>query len=217
MLWRVPVFAFLSGLLSKGELNAARSLRLGRYVLAPLLLLSSAFWCNPVDSDNNWGLWFLAALFLWRLFIQPLRCLPPWMILATGVLISSCCIYAFDRSPNLYIGASWDTWEDPLSIKLALSFFAFFALGFVAEIRAPQLAAFDNRAVRLLAAAALLGLTALFASPRVVARLDAYTADLYSFDVAWRSVPPARFHAFGRSTELLWLPRLLKVLLGGLA
>jgi hypothetical protein len=207
--WRMPAFIFLSGLMSKGELNTIRSERL-------LMVFASYFLCcNFIFQGNWWRLWFLGAIIVWRLSINLLRPLSPPMIAIAGMVITATCPYFFRDSTFFDVedATEWTEWSDvsdALAHKSALSWYWAFALGYVLDVRAPQLRKIDCAAARIVGACTIIALTLAFSDTRFVTWYDRTFADLYSYC----DLSPNRLQVemvYGHN--VLWLPRVFSALL----
>ena len=184
MVYRMPCFAFIVGLFSKGDLDAMRSQRLLISTVAPILLYTGGpagyllgigrLDQNPIMTDRIDALWFLSAVFIWRLSTVLLRPFSRRGIVVTGCVISAVSPYCFDLGPY--------NADNTFAYKMALTFFFPFAIGYAAEVREPQLAAVDNWWLRGLSIIGLLLLTLAFVSPAIVHVFDKHCANLYIMD-----------------------------------
>lgn len=190
MVYRISCFAFLCGLSSKGELNAARAERLLIYNVVPIFLylrgpIGCIFGCGRFDlnlimTDQIDALWFLSAIIIWRLSAVLLRSFSAPIIVVLGVAISAFGPSVFEHGPYAA--------DNALSYKMAITFFAPFALGLAFELRGPQLRVVDSWRYRGLGIAGLLGITLAFASSSFVAAIDTHCANLYTMDDNFTSV-----------------------------
>jgi hypothetical protein len=227
MLWRMPVFAFMTGLMSKGELNEVRSERLLINVVAPMFLYVGGFfgyaiggsWQNPIMTDKIDALWFLSAVVIWRLSINVIRPFSAGSTVVLGVMISAFAPYFFKQGPY--------NEDNAFAYKMALTFYFAFAAGFALEIRTPQLKTFNSWRLRGVCACGLLAITLAFSSSHFVGMMDYYTADLYTMDDKYTkelftyvnlpegSVENPNYlrlrHVFGYTWA--WIPRLVSMVI----
>jgi fucose 4-O-acetylase-like acetyltransferase len=121
--WHMPAFVFITGYLSRGfEWTGQRIWALVRSVAIPYVIVEAALavfrlwaggehlqqlWINP-----HWPLWYLPALFIWRMATPLLR--SPWVALPVAVVAS--------LLGGLFTGATLD-------IARVLGFLPFFVLG----------------------------------------------------------------------------------------
>ncbi|QWF23699.1 acyltransferase family protein [Nocardioides sp. LMS-CY] len=121
--WHVPAFVFVTGYLSRGFVySKVRMWQLFRTVVVPYLLFETALAIfriyvggeelDDLFRDPHWPMWYLAALFLWRLLTPILR--PMWGGLAVAVGVSLVA--------GMYAG-------DTLDIARVLGLLPFFVMG----------------------------------------------------------------------------------------
>ncbi len=127
-LWHLPVFVMVTGYLSRTFTWSRRHLeRLVTTVLLPYLVFEGLLAIFRVRVggerlenlwlDPHWPMWYLIALFLWRLATPVLRRLPPALTLAGAVAVS------------LAGGAFAMDWLD---LNRVLGLLPFFVLGLIA-------------------------------------------------------------------------------------
>lgn len=121
--WHMPAFVFVTGYLSRSfDYTRGRMWRLVRTVVVPYVLFECAMALFRIHvggeeldglfADPHWPMWFLAALFFWRLLTPVFR--PMWGGFAVAVLLS--------------IGAG--LWAgDTLDMARVLGLLPFFVLG----------------------------------------------------------------------------------------
>jgi len=97
--WHVPAFVFVTGYLSRSfTYSSTRMWHLLRTVVVPYLVFECllALFRVYVGGENlerlfqnpHWPMWYLAALFFWRLLTPPFRRLPAWLAVALAVATS---------------------------------------------------------------------------------------------------------------------------------
>ena len=127
--WHMPAFVLITGYLSRGfEWSAPRLWSLVRSVAIPYVILEAALavfrlWMggehlHRLWIDPHWPLWYLPALFLWRLATPLLR--SPWVAFPVAVVAS--------LLGGLVTGATLD-------LARVLGFLPFFVLGLHASPR----------------------------------------------------------------------------------
>jgi fucose 4-O-acetylase-like acetyltransferase len=148
-LFHIPVFVLLAGMVSKSFRWSVPSLtRLVVAVVVPYLIFETAYeaftaWSlteplrlNPLAP--SWVMWFLAALFFWRLTV------PIWLRLPTPIALGAAIVV------SLLAGNSS---EDDLALAKTMSLLPFFVLGL--HLRREHLERIRTRAARALGAAVL--------------------------------------------------------------
>lgn len=119
-LFNLPLLAFISGVVSKGEPTQERLQRLFVLVLMPYILLKLLWWIiymvaqqrlgmyNPLSAFSYVGIeWYLACLFMWRLLLGVFRPLWPSVLFAISLVMGLSAGYlcrqtsAFALSPML--------------------------------------------------------------------------------------------------------------------
>lgn len=119
-LFNLPLLAFISGVVSKGEPTQDRLQKLFVLVLMPYLLLKLVWWViymvaqqrfgmfNPLNSFAFAGIeWYLACLFMWRLLLAVFRPLWPSVLFILSLVMGLSAGYlcrqtaAFALSPML--------------------------------------------------------------------------------------------------------------------
>lgn len=121
--WHVPAFVFVTGYLSRSfAYSRTRMWQLVRTVAVPYLLFECALalfrvyvggeQMNDLFRDPHWPMWYLSALFFWRLLTPVFR--PLWGGLAVAVAISLVA--------GLYAG-------DTLDMARVLGLLPFFVMG----------------------------------------------------------------------------------------
>ncbi|GAB7004207.1 acyltransferase family protein [Nocardioides sp. AN3] len=148
--WHMPAFVFITGYLSRGfEWTASRLWALVRSVAIPYVILEAALamfrlWAGGEHLQNlwidpHWPLWYLPAVFLWRLATPLLR--SPWVAFPVAVAAS--------LLGGLYTGATLD-------FARVLGFLPFFVLGLHASRE--RLDALRRVPARCAAVAAMVGI-----------------------------------------------------------
>jgi fucose 4-O-acetylase-like acetyltransferase len=126
--WHVPAFVFVTGYLSRRFTWAPRRLwQLFSTVAVPYLLFECALALfriyvggerlEDLFSDPHWPMWYLSALFFWRLVTPVFTRLPAAVAIATAVAVSLLA--------GLYAG-------DTLDMARILGLLPFFVLGLAA-------------------------------------------------------------------------------------
>jgi fucose 4-O-acetylase-like acetyltransferase len=121
--WHMPAFVFITGYLSRGfEWTAPRLWSLVRSVAIPYVLVEAALavfrlWAgdehlHQLWLDPHWPLWYLPALFLWRLATPVLR--STWVAVPVAIVAS--------LLGGLFTGTTLD-------LARVLGFLPFFVLG----------------------------------------------------------------------------------------
>jgi fucose 4-O-acetylase-like acetyltransferase len=121
--WHVPAFVLVTGYLSRRfSYTKVRMWQLFRTVMVPYVVFESALALFRVYvggeqladlfRDPHWPMWYLAALFLWRLMTPILRPLPAGLLVAVGVSLVA----------GMYAG-------DTLDIARVLGLLPFFVMG----------------------------------------------------------------------------------------
>jgi fucose 4-O-acetylase-like acetyltransferase len=121
--WHVPAFVFVTGYLSRGFVySQVRMWQLFRTVVVPYLLFEMALALfriyvggeemDGLFQDPHWPMWYLSALFFWRLLTPVFR--PMWggLVVAVGVSLVA----------GMYAG-------DTLDIARVLGLLPFFVMG----------------------------------------------------------------------------------------
>ncbi len=126
--WHVPAFVFVTGYLSRSFSWAPRRMwQLVRTVVVPYVLFECALALfriyvggerlEDLFSDPHWPMWYLAALFFWRLATPVFTWMPTAVAIGTAVVISLVA--------GLYAG-------DTLDMARVLGLLPFFVLGLTA-------------------------------------------------------------------------------------
>ena len=121
--WHIPAFVFVTGYLSRGfEYTPARFWQLFRTVVVPYLLFECLMATFRVQvggekledlfSDPHWPLWYLSALFFWRLLTPVFRPLWGGVLVAVGISLAA----------GLWLG-------DTLDLARVFGLLPFFVLG----------------------------------------------------------------------------------------
>lgn len=121
--WHMPAFVLITGYLSRGfEWTGPRMWSLVRSIAVPYLIMEAALavfrlWAGGEHLqhlwiDPHWPLWYLPALFIWRLATPLLR--SPWVAFPVAVVAS--------LLGGLYTGSTLD-------LARVLGFLPFFVLG----------------------------------------------------------------------------------------
>jgi fucose 4-O-acetylase-like acetyltransferase len=145
-LWHVPAFVFVTGYLSRSfTWSRQRLVALVRTVVVPYILFETALalfrvyvggeQLEDLFQDPHWPMWYLSALFFWRLMTPIFR--PLWGGLVVAIAIS--------LSAGLWVG-------DTLDMARILGLLPFFVLGLKAT---PERLALLRGRPRLKVAAAL--------------------------------------------------------------
>jgi fucose 4-O-acetylase-like acetyltransferase len=122
-LWHVPAFVFVTGYLSRSfTWSSDRLVALVRTVVVPYILFETALALfrvyvggerlQDLFQDPHWPMWYLSALFFWRLMVPIFR--PLWAGLLVAVLVS--------LAAGLRVG-------DTLDMARILGLLPFFVLG----------------------------------------------------------------------------------------
>jgi fucose 4-O-acetylase-like acetyltransferase len=125
--WHVPAFVFVTGFLSRSFAYEPRRLwQLVRTVVVPYVVFECALALfriyvggeklEDLFSDPHWPMWYLSALFFWRLMTPAFKRLPTFVALAVAVAISLVA--------GVYAG-------DTLDMARVLGLLPFFVLGLV--------------------------------------------------------------------------------------
>ncbi|GAB2444665.1 acyltransferase family protein [Nocardioides hungaricus] len=121
--WHVPAFVLVTGYLSRSfTWTRVRLWQLFRTVVVPYLLFESAIALfrilvggerlDDLFRDPHWPMWFLAALFFWRLLTPILRPMPAGLVVAVVVSLVA----------GMYAG-------DTLDLARVLGLLPFFVMG----------------------------------------------------------------------------------------
>src|SRR5690242_10966477 len=121
--WHVPAFVFVTGFLSKKfAYTRVRMWQLVRTVVVPYLLFECAIAMfrifvggeelDDLFRDPHWPMWYLAALFFWRLLTPVFRPMPLGLVVAVAVSLVA----------GIYAG-------DTLDIARVLGLLPFFVMG----------------------------------------------------------------------------------------
>jgi fucose 4-O-acetylase-like acetyltransferase len=121
--WHVPAFVFVTGYLSrKFAYTRVRLWQLVRTVAVPYVVFECLLALFRVHvggeqladlfRDPHWPMWYLAALFLWRLMAPVFRPLPAGLVVAVGISLVA----------GIYAG-------DTLDIARVLGLLPFFVMG----------------------------------------------------------------------------------------
>src|SRR3954465_427339 len=97
--WHVPAFVFVTGYLSRRFTWEPRRLwQLVRTVVVPYLIFECALALfriyvggerlEDLFSDPHWPMWYLSALFFWRLLTPPFTRMPAAVAIAVAVVTS---------------------------------------------------------------------------------------------------------------------------------
>ena len=125
--WHVPAFVFVTGYLSRSFAYEPRRLwQLFRTVVVPYVIFECAIALfriyvggeklEDLFSDPHWPMWYLSALFFWRLMTPVFKRMPTPVALAAAVAISLVA--------GVYAG-------DTLDLARVLGLLPFFVLGLV--------------------------------------------------------------------------------------
>jgi fucose 4-O-acetylase-like acetyltransferase len=157
--WHVPAFVLVTGYLSRRfDYTRDQLWRLVRTVAVPYVVFECALALFRVHvggerledlfADPHWPMWYLSALFFWRLLTPLFRALPggPWLPLGTAVAVSLVA--------GLYAG-------NTLDLARVLGLLPFFVMGMYAGPEA--FARLRRPAVRGAAVVALAGIAVLTA------------------------------------------------------
>jgi fucose 4-O-acetylase-like acetyltransferase len=137
--WHVPAFVFVTGYLSRSfSYQPTRLWQLVRTVAVPYVVFESALALfriyvggerlEDLFRDPHWPMWYLSALFCWRLLTPIFKALPTYAAIGTAVVVSLVA--------GLYAG-------DTLDLARVLGLLPFFVLGLTAtparleRLRAP--------------------------------------------------------------------------------
>jgi fucose 4-O-acetylase-like acetyltransferase len=148
--WHVPAFVFVTGYLSRGfAYTKLRFWQLFRTVVVPYIIFECAFALFRVHvggenledlfADPHWPLWYLSALFFWRLMTPIFR--PMWGGVAVAVVISLLA--------GLWLG-------DTLDLARVFGLLPFFVLGLKATPE--RLEPLRSRWVRIAAVPVFVGI-----------------------------------------------------------
>ena len=121
--WHIPAFVLVTGYLSRGfDWTGPRLWQLVRTVAVPYVLFECAFALfrfyvggerlEDLFVDPHWPLWYLPALFLWRLVTPIFRSLPGGLFLAVVISLAA----------GVWVG-------DTLDLARVLGLLPFFVLG----------------------------------------------------------------------------------------
>jgi len=149
--WHMPAFVMISGYLSRSMVWNRTKVWYGvRTLLVPYLIVECLLgWFRiHVGGEHledfvvhpHWPLWFLVALFCWRMLTPAVKAVPRPTAIGLAVLAS--------------VAIGWSSWEF-LDIARVLGFLPFFVIGLAA--RKEHLELLRGRAVQVAAVAALLG------------------------------------------------------------
>ena len=199
----MQAFAFLSGVVSQGELTSTRSMRLLVYVAAPIVLQMLLVWgCNPMQPGGH--MWYLHALLLWRLGIQIFRALPPWIIAASGALVSASAPYGFSTHGNHSLFSPTAMGAQNFALPLAASFFWAYALGFACgQDRFERLVrAGDKLRLRIACAVGFVVLPTVLAAPWMSRFLDLHVADFFEVPGCKVTALPSPIHRMNPTAHL---------------
>ena len=94
--WHVPAFVFVTGYLSRSfDYSRRRMWQLVRTVVVPYVVFECALalfriyvggeQLQDLFADPHWPMWYLSALFFWRLLTPIFRALPAAVVVAFGV------------------------------------------------------------------------------------------------------------------------------------
>ncbi len=125
--WHVPAFVLVTGYLSKGfAWNRTRMWQLVRLVAVPYLIFEAAIALfriyvggeklEDLFADPHWPMWYLAALFFWRLMTPVFKALPGVVPVVLAVAMS--------LAAGLYF-------SDTLDLARVFGLLPFFVLGLV--------------------------------------------------------------------------------------
>ena len=121
--WHVPAFVFVTGYLSRGfQWEKVRMWRLVRTILVPYLVFESLLAAfriyvggehlEDLFQDPHWPMWYLSALFFWRLLTPLFRPMGGGVVVAVGISLVA----------GLYAG-------DTLDMARVLGLLPFFVMG----------------------------------------------------------------------------------------
>jgi len=122
-LWHVPAFVFVTGYLSRSfTWSPSRLVALVRTVVVPYILFETALalfrvyvggeQLEDLFQDPHWPMWYLSALFFWRLLTPVFRPLWGGLVVAVGISLAA----------GLHVG-------DTLDMARILGLLPFFVLG----------------------------------------------------------------------------------------
>src|SRR3954471_10843494 len=97
--WHVPAFVFVTGYLSRSFVySSQRMWQLVRTVAIPYVVFETALslfkiyvggeHMRDIFQDPHWPMWYLSALFFWRLGTPVFKALPTYVALSAAVAIS---------------------------------------------------------------------------------------------------------------------------------
>jgi fucose 4-O-acetylase-like acetyltransferase len=129
--WHVPAFVFVTGYLSRAFSYApTRMWQLVRTVAVPYVIFECLMALFRVHvggeeledlfKDPHWPLWYLTALFCWRLLVPLFRTLPDWSAVILALVVSVCS--------GMVAGEAFEF----LDLSRVLGLLPFFVLGLVA-------------------------------------------------------------------------------------
>lgn len=150
--WHIPAFVLVTGYLSRGfAWTGPRLWQLVRTVAVPYVLFEGAFGLfriyvggerlEDLFVDPHWPLWYLPALFLWRLVTPVFRALPGGLLLAVVLSLAA----------GLWVA-------DTLDLARVLGLLPFFVLGLKATPE--RLERLRSRRAQATAVAVLAGIAA---------------------------------------------------------
>lgn len=124
--WHVPAFVFVTGYLSRRfAWTRVRMWQLFRTVVVPYVVFESALALFRVYvggeeleglfRDPHWPMWYLSALFFWRLLTPVFRSMPSALVVATAISLIA----------GMYAG-------DTLDLARVLGLLPFFVMGLLA-------------------------------------------------------------------------------------
>ena len=148
--WHVPAFVFVTGYLSQRfAWTRMRMWQLVRTVVVPYLLFESALALFRIYvggeeladlfQDPHWPMWYLSALFFWRLLTPVFRPLPAGLVVAVAVSLVA----------GMYAG-------DTLDLARVLGLLPFFVMGLKATPE--QLELLRRRPAQVAAVGVLVGI-----------------------------------------------------------
>ena len=200
--FHMPAFIVISGYLSRSfDGRADRVQRLVTGVLVPYVVFQVAYTLvlrRLADGENDdtyvglfeprWLMWFLLALFIWRLTV------PVWKAVRWPLPISLLVAAVATASPSL---------GSDLQIQRVLQFMPFFVLGLV--LRQEHFQLVRRAAVRLLAVPVFAGalLVAYWAEPRLPYQWFYHKQSAQEFGEPWWMGPVMTLLMFGCAVVLI--------------
>ena len=162
--WHIPAFVLVTGYLSRSfSYTPTKLWRLVRTVAVPYLIFEGALAVfrtqvggerlEDLFADPHWPMWYLSALFFWRLLTPLFRPLPGGLVLAVAISV---------------VGGLWA--PDTLDIARVLGLLPFFVLGLKATPERLEL--LRSRWARVAAVAVMVGIFVLTTWTDQIARTE---------------------------------------------